>query len=67
MVLGNTSLTRFMKEFCEKDQLEDKDPKNPLGSTKNRETMYDYKRIELLLDFRSKCQPLIYIQIFVQK
>lgn len=52
MVLGNVSLTRFMKEYCEKDQLEDK--KNPLGSTKNRENMYDWKRIELQFDFRSK-------------
>ena len=35
MVVGNVSHTRFMKEYCEKDQLEDKNPKNPLGSTKN--------------------------------
>lgn len=54
MVLGNVSLTRFMKEFCEKDQLEDKNPNNPLGSTKNRENMYDWKRIDLQFDFRSK-------------
>ena len=39
MVVGNVSETRFMYEFCEKDQLEDQ--KNPLGSTKNRENMYD--------------------------
>ena len=54
MVVGNVSITRFMKEYCEKDQLEDKNPKNPLGSTKNRENMYDWKRIELQFDFRSK-------------
>ena len=54
MVVGNVLITRFMKEYCEKDQLEDKNPKNPLGSTKNRENMYDWKRIQLQFDFRSK-------------
>ena len=39
MVLGDVKTTRFMYELCEKDQLEDL--KNPLGSTKNRENMYD--------------------------
>jgi hypothetical protein len=65
MVLGNVSTTRFMKEHCEKDQLEDKNPKNVLGSTKNRETMYDYKRIELQFDFRN--DVMTYMREFAVK
>merc|ERR1719498_1711765 len=52
-----------MKEYCEKDQLEDK--KNPLGSTKNRENMYDWKRIELQFDFRNDL--MIYMREFAKK
>lgn len=63
MVLGNVSLTRIMKDYCEKDQLEDK--KNPLGFTKYRETMYDYKRIDLQFDFRN--EVMAYMREFAVK
>lgn len=42
MILGNVTETRINYEFCEKDQLAEKDKeKNPYGSTKNREAMFD--------------------------